>query len=217
MQPFRPFLIPTLSLLSLGLSGCSGDQPPETAVSSVPLEEMVADAAAGNQDAMKSLESKVEQIASETHEAADSGDPQAAVMTVIMSGDLEGLLPLAESGNVLAMFEWGKLQLDPVDPAAVAKGWDWIKQAADAGNKDAAFMAGKSAWNGLDGFTTDTVAGRKWLEAAAEAGHGEAAFALGTYARYGLGTEVDLVAAKAWYELANENGFKAAADELKSM
>ena len=195
MHPSRLFLLPTLALLNSGLPSCSGDQPAEPFAR---LEETIADAAAGNPEAMKTLESKVEQLASEMHAAATSGGPEAAVMTVLMSGDLEALLPLSESGNVPAMFEWGKLQLDPVDPAAVAKGWDWIKQAANAGNKEAAFMAGKNAWKGLNGFATDTVAGCKWLEAAAAASHGEAAFALGTYSRYGLGTEVDLVAAKSW-------------------
>jgi TPR repeat protein len=163
------------------------------------------------------LESEVEKFSDEVHEAAAAGDPLAAVMAVIMSGDMDGLLPLAEAGNVLAMFEWGKLQLDPVDPEAVLKGWDWIKQATDAGNADAAFMAGKRAWSGLDGFATDTAQGRKWLEAAAAAGHGEAAFALGTYTRYGLGIETDPAAAKVWYERALESGFKAAADELEPL
>jgi len=217
MHKSRFIQLPALVLISIGLASCPGDQPADPTVSTAPLDEVVADAAAGDADAMEALESEVEKLAEAAHEASVAGDPKAAVMAVIMSGDLEGLLPLAESGNVLAMFEWGKLQLDPVDPAAVQKGWDWIKKAADAGNADAAFMAGKSAWNGLDGFAVDTVQARKWLEASAAAGNGEAAFALGTYSRYGLGTETDLEAAKSWYEVALKHGFKAAADELKSL
>lgn len=77
--------------------------------------------------------------------------------------------------------------------------------SAENGNPNAMFMVGNALVEG-QGCAPDPLAGAAWLRRAADLGHAPSQQQLGTLCERGLGTPLDLEAAKYWYAHAGENG-----------
>mgnify|MGYP003631676368 CR=1 FL=1 len=218
MRHAHPCLLLTLLavLPACGDAGATSDQPLDET-----LNTAIHDAASGDAESMRNLEDQAGNSARDfvknTEAAAAKGDPAAQVIQAQLEGGYDAVLALAEDGHALAMLEYGRYCNAHPDEATRKEGADWIVRAANEGEADARFVAGKHTYNGLPGFNKDVEQGRIWLESAANAGHGESAYALATYARYGIGTDVDRGAAIEWMRKADAAGFEAAKADLESL
>ena len=217
MRPWRHAQLTCLLSLLAVLPACGDHQP----AADEALDTTVRDAAAGDAEAMQDLEDQVGAAARDfkknNEAAAAEGDPEAQVMQAMMNGGYDAVLELAEGGNVRAMLAYGRYRYSHPDESIRKEGADWIVRAAAEGDPEALHIAGKHAYNGLPGFGKDVEQGRAWLESAANAGHGESAYSLATYARYGIGTEVDKQSAITWMRMADAAGFEAAKADLDAL
>ncbi|WP_327544518.1 tetratricopeptide repeat protein, partial [Yoonia sp.] len=126
--------------------------------------------------------------------AFDQGDYHVA---------LEELLPLAERGDVLALYNVGMTYEDGFgDYAEAAK---WYRLAAKRGDADAQTNLGHMYDNG-QGVPQDDVQAVRWYLKAAEQGNATAQFNLGVMYRNGDGVPRDLAQAVKWYGMAAKQG-----------
>ena len=126
------------------------------------------------------------------------------------AGDYETSLaecePLAEEGNVEAMFCVGRLYANgfgvAMDDALALK---WYGLAADGGHAEAQYNLGVMHANGW-GVAMDDSKAAGYYKQAAESGFAPAQLALGQCFDSGLGVEKDLQTAYLWFELAARAG-----------
>lgn len=128
-------------------------------------------------------------------------------MTAFHAGNyvvaLEELLPLAERGDVLALYNIGMTYEDGFgDYVEAAK---WYRLAANQGDASAQTNLGHMYDNG-NGVPEDDVEAMRWYLKAAEQGNVTAQFNLGVMYRNGEGVPQDLAEAVKWYRLAAEQG-----------
>ena len=121
-------------------------------------------------------------------------------------GDYEPSLaecePLAEEGNVEAMFCVGRLYANgfgvPMDDALALK---WYGLAAEGGHAEAQYNLGVMHANGW-GVAMDDTAAAAFYEQAAEEGFVPAQLALGQCYDAGIGVEKNLQTAYVWFDIA---------------
>ncbi len=128
-------------------------------------------------------------------------------MTAFDAGNYEialaELLPLAQSGDVLALYNIGMTYEDGFgDLAEAAK---WYRLAAKQGDAAAQTNLGHMYDNG-QGVPRDDVQAVRWYLKAAEQGNVTAQFNLGVMYRNGEGVPQDLAQALKWYAMAAKQG-----------
>lgn len=132
-------------------------------------------------------------------------------------GDYETALaecqPLAEEGNVEAMFCIGRLYangfgVDLSDELALK----WYGLAAAEGHAEAQYSLGVMHANGW-GVPMNDVPAAGFYRLAAEQGFVPAQIALGFSYKHGAGVEKDLVKAYAWFDIAAQRGDLTAESE----
>lgn len=132
-------------------------------------------------------------------------------------GDYETALaecqPLAEAGNVEAMFCVGRLYANgfgvPMDDAQALK---WYGLAAGAGHAEAQYNLGVMHANGW-GVDINEVPAAGYYRLAAEQGFVPAQTALGFSYKHGAGVEKDFSAAYMWFDIAAQRGDRNAESE----
>jgi TPR repeat protein len=113
---------------------------------------------------------------------------------------MAAITPLAEAGDLAAMYLGWQLLLRNGDPVAARK---WYKRAAKAGHTNSMTIVGELLWD------SDPVAARKWYEGAAKAGDTTAMNNLGVLLK-----DSDPVAARKWYKRAAKTGDVRAMNNL---
>ena len=121
--------------------------------------------------------------------------------------------PLAEEGNIEAMFCVGRLYANgfgvAMDDALALK---WYGLAADGGHAEAQYNLGVMHANGW-GVPMDDTTAAGFYKRAAESGFGPAQLALGHCYESGLGVELDLTLAWVWFDIASRGDDYAARAE----
>jgi len=121
--------------------------------------------------------------------------------------------PLADEGNVKAMFCVGRLYangfgVDMNDELALK----WYGLAAAAGHAEAQYSLGVMHANGW-GVQMNDVPAFGYYKLAADQGFPPALTAMGFSYKHGAGVERDLVAAVMWFDIAAQRGDLTAASE----
>ena len=126
-------------------------------------------------------------------------------------------LPLAEEGNVDAMFCVGQLYANgfgvPMDDAMALK---WYGMAAGEGHPEALYRLALMHANGWGVAMNDTPAAG-FYRLAAGFGYTPAQAAMGYSYKHGAGVERDLVKAYMWFDIAAHNGDTSAASERDNL
>lgn len=110
---------------------------------------------------------------------------------------LDELRGHAQDGRAEIQRALGIALLARTDP----EGLRWLEQAAQRGDRDAAFLLGNAYLQGIR-LQRDYAASWRWFKQAAEAGHASAAYYLGIMSRSGYGVAPDALAAVAWFQEA---------------
>lgn len=223
--------------LGLTLTACGSDTPPKKEMTT---KELVAAAAAGDKDAMRTLERQVAKKAKAEKKkmvaAAGDGDVLAVFQKALMSGDgsEERLGALADAGNPNALL-WRALErrydenLTPAnkekygaDMTELAKSGDQYKNHNLAGgahplSAEAAFQISEDKLSNNWLFEADTPGAIKYLKQAAEGGHSKAMLKLSSRYEYALGMDKDTDKARMWLEKSAAAGNHDAKRALKRL
>lgn len=126
-------------------------------------------------------------------------------------------MPLAEEGNVEAMFCVGRMYANgfgvPMDDAQALK---WYGLAAGEGHPEALYNLALMHANGW-GVAMNDVPAAGFYRLAAGFGYTPAQTAMGFCYKHGAGVERDLGKAYMWFEIAAHNGDRSAASERDSL
>ncbi len=132
---------------------------------------------------------------------------EALAMTAAQRGDPaaeQRLQDLATRGAVVAQRELGILY--KTRPRSRAAAQALLRQAAQAGDAQAAYHLGEMLRNPTAGGKADPAAAWPWYQRAAEGGQARAALMLGLMAKNGEGVPRDPATAARWLQLASGLG-----------
>ncbi|AVR98062.1 hypothetical protein C9I28_22290 [Pseudoduganella armeniaca] len=142
------------------------------------------------------------------HEAPpSSAQIEALAMTAAQRSDAaaeQQLQRLAAQGLPVAQRELGILYR--ARPAARADAERLLRQAAKAGDAQAAYHLGELYRTPVPGGVADAAAAWSWYQQAAEGGQAKAALRLGLMAKNGDGVPRDAAVAARWLQLASDLG-----------
>ena len=161
-------------------------------------------------------------------EAADSGMADAQYQLAAMYVAGRGTAPdknaatewgrrAAQQRHVPAQFSLGCLLVESSDAAAKAEGVQWLKRAAEAGNRQAALFLATALARGEYGLAKDEAQAEALLQPLADKEDGEAQFVLAWLYMFGEKFADRRNLARDYLEMAAKNGHQAAADALKSL
>lgn len=132
---------------------------------------------------------------------------EQVAMRVAQQGDLGAerrLLEWARGDNATARRELGLIYL--ARPARRAEALPLFKQAAHAGDVEAAFRLGEMYRLGMAGLAAAPERALPWYRIAAQHRHAKAALVLGMLFKNGDGVERDAAQAAKWLTLSSEQG-----------
>lgn len=114
-------------------------------------------------------------------------------------------------GYAPSQLHLGQILKDP------KKSISWFTKAAEQGLPEAEL--GLSSWylKGTKGLLRDEVQAYAWAHRAALKGLDEAEFTMGYFHEQGIGTNVDIVESRIWYQRAAGQGFRPAMQRLQEL
>jgi hypothetical protein len=128
--------------------------------------------------------------------------------------ELKLLQPLADQGDVAALFLVGELHADGHGVKQdYVEAMKWFRKAADQGMAQAQYDIGIMYANGK-GVPRDYIEAMKWLRKAADQGLPEGQYNVGVAYDEGLGVQHDDAEANKWFKMAAQQGNKDAQDKL---
>jgi len=113
------------------------------------------------------------------------------------------LLAAAEDEDPEAMTALGIAYIRELIEGGMAKGFEFIDKAAEAGEPEAMFQKGANLKPGASS-ASDPAKALEWLKKAADAGHSGAMYAIGTMYWAGDGVPEDKEEGSKWYEKSED-------------
>jgi TPR repeat protein/tRNA A-37 threonylcarbamoyl transferase component Bud32 len=129
---------------------------------------------------------------------------------------IDKLREKAEAGDTAAQYDLVlRLEFGQGCKPNLAEASRWLRQAAQRGMSQAQWRLGDHLLRGEGGFGVSPVEAVQWLTKSAEQGYDAAQFSLGWCYEHGLGVQVDVRRALAYYQAAAKQGNAQAKDQLK--